>query len=315
MSRHIGIDASKDTLVIATWPLSTIQNVANTPAGISRWLKALPMDAVVGIESTGACHGLFADMAASEGRTVYVLNPRDVHHYALGVGQRGKTDRQDAEVIARYVAHEHTQLRAYRVAAPAVRSIQSLLQQRAQVVASRSSLRQSLALARGLSEQLKDAVAALNALVRRIDALVLLAIEEEKERSTRWQRLQTIPGVGPVTAAWLTSLFERIRFEKGDAVVAFSGLDPRPCDSGRKRGRRVLTKRGPPELRRLLYLAAMSFARCPMGKILRERYGQRALSTTAIYVILARKLLRIAWTLDRNAVDFDPSQFKACATT
>jgi len=315
MSRYIGIDASQDTLVIATWPLSTVQELANTAAAIGEWLRDLPTDAILGIESTGRCHGLFADLAAGQGRTLYVLNARDVHHYARAVGQRGKTDRQDAEVIARYVAHEHAHLRAYTVPAAPLRAIQSLLRQRAQVVANRGCLRQSLAPALGLDEELNRAVAALNALVRRIDILVLDAIEREEARRARWQRLQTIPGVGPVTAAWLTSLFERIPFQKADAVVAFSGLDPRPCDSGRRRGRRVLTKRGPAELRRLLYLAAMAFARYPLGRILRERYRQRALSTTATYVILARKLLRIAWTIDRSERDFDPDRFKACATT
>ena len=37
------------------------------------------------------------------------------------------------------------------------------------------------------------------------------------------------------------------------ALVAYSGLDPRPHDSGSKRGRRALTKRGPAALRKLLW--------------------------------------------------------------
>ena len=40
------------------------------------------------------------------------LNPRDVNHYAKGVGRRAKTDRVDARVIARYVAHEREEWRS-----------------------------------------------------------------------------------------------------------------------------------------------------------------------------------------------------------
>jgi hypothetical protein len=46
--------------------------------------------------------------------------------------------------------------------------------------------------------------------------------------------------------------------ENADAFVAFTGLDPRPDDSGQHHGKRRLSKRGPTELCRLLYLAALS---------------------------------------------------------
>ena len=43
---------------------------------------------------------------------VFLLNPKDTRHYAKAVGLRGKTDRVDAELIARMIAHEHTKLHA-----------------------------------------------------------------------------------------------------------------------------------------------------------------------------------------------------------
>jgi transposase len=159
-----------------------------------------------------------------------------------------------------------------------------------------------------LASSLEQTLAQLDRLIAHIDALVRQAIGETANRRDRWRRLQTLPGIGPLTAALLTSLFERIAFHNGDALVAFSGLDPRPCDSGDKRGRRIITKRGPAELRRLLFNAAMAFARNPFGRRLFERYRARQLSTTATYLILARKLLRIAWAVDHHRVDFDPQR-------
>ena len=70
------------------------------------------------MEATGCYHELLATLAQRLGLVVYVLNPKDVFHYAKGTGQRGKTDRVDAALIARYVAKEHTELHAWRPAFP-----------------------------------------------------------------------------------------------------------------------------------------------------------------------------------------------------
>jgi transposase len=310
MSLIIGIDASKEELVIATWPASVVVRVQNTPDAIGCWLKSVPPEACLGIEATGRCHLALANLAVHEGRSVFVLNPRDVHYYARSIGQRGKTDRMDAQVIARYVAHEKERLRAYSTPPAALSAIETLLRQRAQVTAACVALRQSLAHSDNLAEARDLALAELGHLIDQIDRTMRSHLHEHADRQSHWKRLQTIPGIGPLTAALLVSLFERIAFERADALVAFSGLDPRPCDSGRHRGRRVLTKRGPSEVRRLLFLAAMTFARSPQGKPLYARYRDRHLSATATFVILARKLLRIAWTLHRKAVDFDPCCLK-----
>ena len=86
-----------------------------------------------------------------------------------------------------------------------------------------------------------------------------------------------------------------------------TGLDPRPNDSGKKTGQRRLSKRGWPEIRRLLYAAAMSAARTKAwnGFYLAQR--AKGLSTTAALIVLARKLLRVAFSLFKQQSDFDSS--------
>ena len=86
-----------------------------------------------------------------------------------------------------------------------------------------------------------------------------------------------------------------------------TGLDPRPNDSGKKTGQRRLSKRGWPEIRRLLYAAAMSAARTKAwnGFYLAQR--AKGLSTSATLIVLARKLLRMAFALFKRQCDFDSS--------
>jgi len=91
-------------------------------------------------------------------------------------------------------------------------------------------------------------------------------------REEQRRRLAGIAGVGAVVSAALTPVLERYAFKKADSFVAFLGYDPRPQDSGQKRGRRRPTKRGPSELRRLLYIAAMAAVRTKTWKPLYEHY-------------------------------------------
>ena len=60
------------------------------------FLKGLPAGSRIGVESTGTYHELFAETAHQLGFRVFLLNPKDTHHYAKAVGLRGKTDRVDA---------------------------------------------------------------------------------------------------------------------------------------------------------------------------------------------------------------------------
>lgn len=96
---------------------------------------------------------------------------------------------------------------------------------------------------------------------------------------------------------WLVNTLERVHPQSPDAFVAFTGLDPRPMDSGQHRGRRRLSKRGPAEPRRLLYLAAMSTAKTKTWKPIYEHYRAKGLSSTATLVILARRIARTAWKI------------------
>lgn len=66
-----------------------------------------------------------------------------------------------------------------------------------------------------------------------------------------------IPGVGPLIALAMVAIYHGGAFRSADAFIAFMDLDVWVRDSGQSRGRRKLTKKGDPELCRLLFNAAM----------------------------------------------------------
>ncbi|WP_425122784.1 transposase [Burkholderia gladioli] len=119
------------------------------------------------------------------------------------------------------------------------------------------------------------------------------------------------PGLGPQNAAMFASILNRIPFKNSDSLIAFSGLDPRPADSGQRRGRRRLSKRGPGLMRRLIYLAASAACRTKAGRPIFAALRARGFSTTLALVILSRKLLRTAFAVCKSGKPFDIAQFAA----
>ena len=100
----VGCDVSRDWIDVRMEEREA--RIANDAASIGAWAKQLPPSCRVGMEATGTMHELLALKLAERGHIVYVLNPRWVHQYAKCLGVRGKTDRGDAAVIARFVAAE-----------------------------------------------------------------------------------------------------------------------------------------------------------------------------------------------------------------
>jgi transposase len=312
---NIGADVAKDEIVVARSEGSfPVRKIANQRAAVTAFLKGLPQGSRIGLESTGIYHELLAEAAHKLGFVVFVLNPKDAHHYAKGVGLRGKTDRVDAELLARMIAHEHTKLHAWIPPTPEQREIDRLLKRRAKLSSLRQALAMSLKGLDGFAADLKTLRARFDQVIARIDQRIKILVEASPDRKQHVTHLRTIYGVGPVVSAALVNTLERVPLNSADAFVAFTGLDPRPDESGKHRGKRRLSKRGPAELRRLLYLAAMSAIKTQAWKPLYEHYRAKGLSSTATLVILARRIARTAWSMYTYKTAFDPTRLTKALT-
>lgn len=312
----IGVDIAKDTLVVATYGAGTSHTLANSQPAIKAWLRRIPAGTSIAMESTGRYHLELASQAQASGLVVYVLNAMDVHHYAKAMGQRGKTDPLDAHLIAQYVAHQligqasrpagaRQRLRPWQPTPALLGQLRDLLKGRVQLSNSCARLGMALEHVSPIEEEIKVLLACFDTLKKQIDAKVAKLLASDANLAHGCKLLRTVIGVGPQGAALLATLFARIEFANSDAVVAFSGLDPRPEDSGTKKGKRRLSKKGDPQLRRQLYLCAMAATRNPFFRAQYEALRARGLPSTAALVVLARKLLRIAFAVWKSRKPFD----------
>lgn len=316
----MGCDVGSTEIVIASASANqAVKTIANNRKAITAWLKQLPQGAIIGMEATGRYHHALADCSVLAGHRVYVINPKHLSLYAKGVGQRGKTDPLDAGVIARYVAREGDRLHPYTAPTPAQRIIRNLLSQRAGVVRHCGAIRQCL-LATGsngsaaLKRAHQKALRSLQALIAEIDSQLKAIMKADVALEQKRAMLQKITGIGLLNSLALAHRLNRTPFANSDAVVAAYGMDPRPKDSGNKIGQRHLTKQGNPEDRRLIYLAAQSAAKSRTFKPIYMALLAKGFATTEAIVIIARKLLRIAFAVWTSNQPFDPKKigYQAC---
>jgi transposase len=309
----IGVDVAQATLAIAVEGQTSSLEIANTVRAVRHWLSHLKSPCRIGLESTSHYHQLLAREALAAGHVVYVLNARDLSHYAQSVGRRAKTDRLDAQLIARYLAREYEHLHPYQLPTVLQTQLEELIGRRHAVVVAQVALRQSFSAMRQPPAQLQLVLQALTALIAQIDAQLQALVQQDPTLHTAAQHLRTVVGFGPLLSSAMVTALNHLPFQHADAFVAYVGLDPRVRDSGQWRGRRRLSKRGPAELRRLLFVAAMSASKTSLWRPIYERYRARGLSSTTTLVILARKLARIAYSIAKYGTDFNPQLIQQIA--
>lgn len=295
----VGIDVSKAELVIARSDSKDLERIANTCRAIGRWLKTLPGRTKVALEATGTYHRTLATLAHQAGVELYLLDGYRLNRYRDGIGNRAKTDPADARLILRYLSKELSELKPWIPPHDAFYRIQSLLRRRASLVHARVALTQSL----GEVPELRSASRRLSKDIMDVERLIERRLKEAMAEVGWWpdaQRCKAIEGLGDLTSVALANAFHRGEFKNSDAFIAYLGMDVRVRDSGKQVGRRKLTKKGDPELRRLLYNAAMSARRTQAWAGVYETYLSQGLKTTQALIKLGRKLARIAFALMKN---------------
>ncbi len=310
----IGIDVSKTSLSVCAWDREQVcprweTTVPNAPEGIAALLSRCDLEEPLVLEPTGAYGELLVRLAASEGRTVFSASPLRAKQFLQGRRPRAKTDRLDARGLAEYAAL--TQLRLYRLREPRLQRLWELLLSRrtlSKAIAALSMQQQVLA---QVQPELQALLTALRLQLKLLDRHLVQA----GRHFALFEKLRTVPGVGPVTAAALTVRLTDIDFARVDSFVAYLGLDARVSDSGKKVGRRRLTKNGDSTLRWLLYLAAQASLRTkdPYFRALYDRKCQEGLPRTAAICIVARKLAKITWALSRSGESYRPERVGAIA--
>jgi transposase len=277
----------------------------------------------IGMEACGGAH-YWARHLRAQGHAVKLMAPQFVKPYV----KSNKNDMRDAEAIAEAVTRPS--MRFVPVKDVAQQDIQALHRVRERLVTARTALVNEM---RGLLAEygivLPQGVAKFRqALVRTLEAeqtkLTPLGQElfhklfEEFGRLDKevayyqeklealahshpvCQRLQTIPGIGPLTAtALIAAVSDAQVFKNGRQFAAWVGLVPKQYSTGGQTRLLRISKRGDSYLRKLLIHGARATLRWARTKADRRSQGIRGLLARRGWhrtaVAVAKKHARIVW--------------------
>lgn len=300
---EFGIDVAKDWLDI--FDGNEVVRIDNHLRSIKAFLKRLTSYSTLVVESTNTYHELLVETAVAAGHTVYLVDAYRLSRYREGVGVRAKTDANDARLLLRYLRSERNQLIPFKPLPKAVKRLNRLLKARAKLAELKASMGLALGgvgeLAQTRQALLKRFKLAMVVIDNRIlDCITLAGYKAD------YLRCLAVPGIGHVNAAALVAMYHRGYFPRSDSFIAFMGLDVRVRESGYFKGKRKLTKKGSPEMRRLLFNAARSGAKTKQWNAYYLAMRARGHSTTATAVALSRKIARLAFALMRDQPEYRP---------
>ena len=154
---------------------------------------------------------------------------------------------------------------------------------------------------RDLARLLLDQIADLSEKIAGLD----IELRRRAGTDDTARRLTTIPGVGPITAAAITTFAPPMEtFSKGRDFAAWVGLTPRQHSSGGKERLGRTSKMGQRDIRRLLIIGAVAVVRwaarkgAPEGSWLARMLARKP--TMLVAVALANRMARTAWALMRK---------------
>lgn len=297
----VGIDVSRDWLDGFCLPGLQRFRLANSPGGHDELISMIcQMSAPVhvGFEATGGQEWVLWTELVEAGIEARQLPPAQIKAFAMSRGTRAKTDRIDAELIARFMMFRPEAGRT--LPGENLRVLRTLTMRRAQIVEMRKRLtaQNSARRRQGIPADVKDLDDALKAMldaqVSDLEQRIECAIASAQTSTTKAKLLRSIPGIGPVSAAMLVAEMPELgRMTAGEAA-AMAGLAPVPHDSGAMRGRRAVAG-GRRALRQVLYQAALAAA-ChnPVLKPLAKRLKERGKPHKVVIIAIARRLITIA---------------------
>ncbi len=305
----IGIDVSKRHLDFAIHQQGTPQRLANDADSITTLgaqLRPLAPQLIV-LEATGGYEAACALALQEAGLPVLVVTPRQARDYAKSQGILAKTDRVDARVLAQFAAP--TTLAPRPLPTGPLRELSALVTRRRQVQDQLTAERQRRPFAEGLvAESLTAALTAYPRQLNQLTAAIGRLITATPALQVQAERLQSVPGGGPVVAATLVAELPELGPLSRRQIAALAGVAPLARDSGRQRGRRHVWG-GRASVRRVLYMAALVASQChPLIQAFYQRLLAAGKPKKLALVACMRKLLVILNALVKHATTWNAHQ-------
>lgn len=289
----VGMDVSQDTVDIVVQP-GTVFQVRNDEPGIAEAVKRLQavQPTLMVLEATGGLEVPLAGALAAAALPVVVINPRQVRDFARATGQLAKTDRLDAQVLARFAEAIRPSIRP--VPDEQTQALAALVARRRQLIEMLTAEKNRLRLAtRPLQKRVQAHITWLEKELGGITTDLTITMRESPVWREKEEVLRSVPGVGSVLTTTLCANLPELGTLTRKEVAALAGVAPFPRDSGTLKGRRAIWG-GRAHVRAALYMAALGATRRnPVIRTFYQRLCQAGKAKKLALTACMRKLLTI----------------------
>ncbi|ADZ92967.1 IS110 family transposase [Marinomonas mediterranea] len=295
---YIGIDVGKNKLD-CLWLKDVLSEKIKTKVfknnpedfeRIAQWLTkvttAQPEQLHVTLEATGVYHEGIATHLFQLGFQVSVVNPARSKEFAKALGVTHKTDKSDRLLLAKFGYQVTPKL--WTPEAPEVRKLKVLIKR---IESIEKDIQRELNRKEQAEIAANSYIVIVSVLVKEKNRLIEeldTHIDNHPTLKVNRRFLESIPGVGSVVSAYL-------------------GLIPRIRESGTLKGRSMLSKVGPANVRAKIYMAAVvAKQHNPDVKALYERLKSRGKTHMQALGAAMRKLVQICFGVVKHQSEYKP---------
>lgn len=309
MATYVGIDIAKHGFDLAIESKQKVQHFDNNTDGIRQCCNMLQklQPTLVVMEPTGGYETALVIQLHACDIPVARVNARRIREFARSVGQRAKTDKLDAQIIARYAASIKPP--AQEDLGKHARLMKALVARRHQLIKMRTaeSNRMEHADDNSIKRCIRSMLRALDKQIAKVERQIHQQIQNTPPLKDKVEKIESVPGVGPTTAALLVTELPELGQLNRRKIAALVGVAPINRDSGTVRGKRI-TGGGRRDLRARLFMPMLSAIQWnkPIKKFYRRLQDKGKAKMTAL-VACMRKLLTILNTMLANGQHWNPN--------
>lgn len=323
----IGIDMAKNDFKACLVTINELQKVtvkssgtfANNAEGFSSFLdwsnknrkEDIPLFFL--LEATGVYHEQLAWSLYNQGMDISIVLPNHAKKYLQSLGIKSKNDKIDAKGLAQMCAEKCLPLwRPISKSLYELRGLtrlhEDLRKQRTVFTNQLHALQFTMHPLKEVEQSLAKLVGAMDKEIAKTEDRIKAVIKKDKKLKSKYEHLTLVKGIGLMSFAVVvaeTNGFEL--FQNKSQLVSYAGYDVIENQSGTKRGKTRISKKGNAHIRRILHMSALNAAKYEPGF---STFYERVYSNTNIkmkaYVAVQKKLLCLMYTLWKKDEPYDP---------
>jgi len=301
LAQHVKVEASRKFE-------NNQQGFKELLSWISKNRKELDIPLIVVMEATGVYYENCALFLFKAGLTVSVLLPNKAKKYMQSIGLKTKNDKIDASGLARMGAEQclnkwEPMDDSFYILRALTRHHQSLHEVKTNIGNQLHADEHSIYSNKMVMKQLKKLITTIEKEIEDIEKEINKQLYCKPEVAEKVKLITAVKGIGELTIATIlgeTNGF--LLFENIPQLISYAGYDVIENQSGNRKGKTRISKKGNCRIRRILYMPALGIVRYDPGgfRVFFERILSRHNQKMKAYVAVQKKLLVLIYTLWRK---------------